>query len=423
MNRTKICRLALAGMLNIVGGVGIFGPIQVFAAENHQTVPAGREKTLAAASVFGRDLLFEAAGKFAPGKVATDTRNTGFVVLGEVNCPGEFELPGEVNVLSALLAAGGPGKNGSLRYLQVRLGEQLLGELDLYDYLLGGSLKNNFVLNGGEVIVVPAAGPTIKASGKLRRAGIFELKLSEMCLDKVVLLCGGVSASDSGCRIEILREIGGYRRVFMAIELEAGEPVPSVSLLPGDEVAVLERSFNQNPIVLEGCVVGKKVPYRDGIRLSDVIGDGACFEPDAALEYAEVLRKGVDGEVYEVIGFVPEKLTSDLTGDFSLRPSDRIVIFSQDFLNRNPVVFVEGAVKVPGRFGLSPEMDIKKVIAAAGGLGDGGESLGAELSRREIQNGRLVLSRSEVNLRAALHDDPRHNLKLKPFDSLRIYKP
>lgn len=77
-------------------------------------------------------------------------------------------------------------------------------------------------------------------------------------------------------------------------------------------------------------------------------GDGACFKPGAALEYAEVLRKGANDAVYEVFGFVPENLVrGDVTGDFCLRPSDRIMVFSRDFILNHPMVFVEGVVKNP----------------------------------------------------------------------------
>ena len=59
----------------------------------------------------------------------------------------------------------------------------------------------------------------------------------------------------------------------------------------------------------------------------------------------------------------------------------------------------------------------------AGGIRSVKTGLALELARREIVDGRLQYSRLEVNLAAALQGDPRHNLKLRPFDSLIVYCP
>lgn len=394
------------------------------ASEDHQAAKVVNQVVGCKSLVFGRDFLLSEAVRDCSGKMDQANEATRFVVMGEVNCPGEFELKGEVNVVSALLAAGGPSRNASLRRLEVRLDDQLLAEFDLYDYIIKGNLNNNFVFNGGESVVVPSAGPMLKACGDLLRTGVFELKLGEMVLDKFLHLCGGLATGESGCRIEILREIGGYKRVFLAIELEGDEPVPSVSLLPGDEVFVKNRMEERLTLSLEGSVNGGELAYRDGMRLSDVLSRSGILRPVTSLEYAEVLREGGSGDLYEVLGFVPRNLISgDLVGDFSLRPSDRIIFFSQEFLSRNPIVFVEGLVKNPGRQPLVREADIIKMIDMADGLSGDLEQLEGELSRREIKDGKLLFSQTKINIGAAVRGDPRHNLKLKPFDSLRIFKP
>ena len=422
MKNSRLVSLAMAGLLPVAGALVLTFPARCAAGQLSENLRPGAH-SFDKSKIYGRDTLSEAARNFRRSGKTAHAGKTSFVVVGEVNCPGEFELEGETDILNALLAAGGPGLNGSFRRLEVFLHDQLLGEFDLYDYLLTGHLANDFVLNGGEVIKVPLAGPLIKASGLLKKSGIFEVKPAELQVDRLVQLCGGVTGSDNGYRVEILRDAGGYRRTFFAVETEAGEGFPAISLQDGDEMVISKRLAAQVPVSIEGCVTGGKIPFREGMRLSEVLAHGNWLKAETSHEYGEVLRVSTDNKVYEAIGFAPGALiTGDLSGDFTLRPADRVIFFSRNFLDRSRLVFIDGVVKAPGKFNLGNKMNVKNLIDLAGGVGDRHENLGAELARREIKNGRLNFSRTEVNLNAVYDDDPRHNLSLKPFDSLRIFR-
>ncbi len=423
MKSSRFARVVFAGWLPFAGFVAPVCQPALGAEQVSSVKSLPMQNSIFSDAVFGRDSFADAVRNFKPAVRNSKAAKTGFVVVGEVNCPGEYELSGEVNVLTALLAAGGPAGGGSFRRVEVRLHDQLLGRFDLYDYLLNGHIKNDFVFNGGEIVYVPAAGPYVKVSGILKKTGIFEVEPSELFLDRMIRLCGGVDEAVDGYRVEILRSIGSYRRNFLTVEVEPGEKFSAIPLLPGDELILSSRKASLDPVTIEGCVAGRKIQFREGMRLSEVIGDGKTLHSDAALEYGEVLRTGSDKKVYEVIGFSPGAiLAGDCSGDFSLRPSDRIVIFSRSFLHQKSLVFVEGLAVSPGKFSFESEITIEKMIKNAGGLVGNAEELSAELARREISNGRLVFTRIEINLAAAMHGDPRHNLVIKPFDSLRIFR-
>ena len=55
-------------------------------------------------------------------------------VVGDVQRPGAYDVSSISTPLSALYAAGGPTSRGSLRILRQYRGNQLVREIDLYDF-------------------------------------------------------------------------------------------------------------------------------------------------------------------------------------------------------------------------------------------------------------------------------------------------
>ena len=373
--------------------------------------------------VFGREELgrLEKTQKNASATAAV--MSVSFLVMGEVNCPGEFDLAAPVSLVEAVAAAGGPTINGSLRKIRIDRSGKTVLEADLYNFLLPGGSGSGFQLAEGDVVSVQTGGPLIKVSGRASRVGVFEMMPEEMTLEKAMQFAGGFSEPFSACKIQIFRKIGGYRRVFLAMQLDRTERIPAVALLDGDEVVVSECLIAPEEVYLAGHCHEAMVPYNEGLRLSEILGSKVLKE-DTALDYGEILRKTSGSSYEEVLSFVPGQLVNgDNKTDVSLRPGDKVVLFSKKFLSENPVVMVEGMVARPGRLVVDADTDIRKVIVMAGGIRSTKTDLALELARRELVDGKLQYSRLEINLAAALQGDPRHNIRLKPFDSLTVYCP
>ena len=96
-------------------------------------------------------------------------------VSGDVARPGLYQVAGAGSVLSALYSAGGPTARGTFRKIEVRRGSELLGTVDLYDYLLRGINSTNLRLTSGDVVFVPPHGPQVKVTGEILRPAIYEL--------------------------------------------------------------------------------------------------------------------------------------------------------------------------------------------------------------------------------------------------------
>ena len=418
-------KTCLAGLLSFVVLPVVSGNVWITPADA-QILPVSdvcRGESLDRLAVFGREKIRLIAESGKKGSDAVEAMPVSFLVMGEVNCPGEFNLPAPVTLLDAVAAAGGPSVDGSLRKVRVdRSGKPAL-EADLYDFFVDERPVSDFYLAEGDVITFQAGGSLVKFSGQVSRAGIFEMLPGEMTLEKALLLTGSFSGPFSACKVEILRNIGGYKRAFFTIQLAESEKAPAMPLLDGDEIRVSECRLVPEKIVLTGYCHKAEVVYGEGLRLSEVLA-GKVLKEDTALEYGEILRKTSGAGYEEVLSFVPEQiLHGNNHTDVTLRPGDKVVLFSKKFLSENPVVSVEGMVARPGRFVLDGETDIRKMIMMAGGIRSTKANLALELARRELVDGKLQYSRLEINLASALQGDPRHNLKLRPFDSLTIYCP
>lgn len=420
VRKTDLAGLLFALVLPVSAGNVLVAPVDA------QTLPVSdvcSVELLDRSAVFGREELRLIAENRKKPVDPAEAMSVSFLVMGEVCCPGEFDLSSPVSVLDAVAAAGGPSINGNLRKVRIDRSGKAVLEVDLYDFLFSGSQASSFYLAEGDVVSVLPAGPLVKVSGKAVRTGIFEMVPREMTLEGALRLAGGLAEPYLACRVEIFRNIGGYKRTFFTMQLAESEKIPAMAILDGDEIRISECIPVQEEVFLAGHCRKAKIIYNEGLRISDVLA-GKILKEDTALEYGEVLRK-TSGDAYEeALSFVPEQiLRGDNKTDVTLRPGDKIVLFSKKFLSDNPVVSVEGMVARPGRFVLDGETDVRKMIIAAGGIRSTKARLALELARRELVNGKLQYSRLEINLAAALQGDPRHNVRLRPFDSLIVYCP
>ena len=82
----------------------------------------------------------------------TQIRPVAITVLGEANTPGPHLVNGYASVLNALYASGGIKTSGSLRVIKVYRNNQLLKEIDLYNYITTGKLDSDIRLTNNDII-------------------------------------------------------------------------------------------------------------------------------------------------------------------------------------------------------------------------------------------------------------------------------
>lgn len=323
-------------------------------------------------------------------------RSNQVFVLGDVTRPGSYRISAAGTALTALYAAGGPTDNGSLREVVVRRGGKVIATLDVYDYLLRGDASRDPRLENGDVVFVPVHGPHVRISGEVVRPGIYELRPGET-LRELVAAAGGFKATASQRRLLVDRILppeqrvpGGRDRVTIDVAAapeaanggSGAAAVPSMPLVPGDEVRVLpvvERVRNRVNVLGHVWTPGLQ-GYTPGMRLSDAIRAAGGVRSDAYLDRVIISRLQPDS-TRRVLHARLADTTGAVVDDVLLQEDDEIRVFSRVDFRPDRHVSVTGAVRKPGRYPFHEGMTMRDLLLLAGGLQEGAYLREAEIAR------------------------------------------
>lgn len=376
---------------------------------------------------YGASRLARAAERYYPATADSNcVGEVSFIVAGEVRSPGEYSLPAPINLLSALLAAGGPTPAGSMRQVQVYHDGSLLGEFDLYGFFNEGRIVDDFIFNGGEHVVVMPHGARVSVSGSVAAPAVFELKPDELNLQQLFELCGGFAGKYEAYRIEVIRVAESRRNIAFSADVSAEARVPDFKLIDGDRVSVYENTGSRPGLAFVQFPDGssRKVVLHKIMRLSHLLDDLQPLPDNISKSYAEILRVGRPDKKYEVIGISIEGLSKmiaagDSSHDLVIRPGDRLVLFDRDFIEKKPVVGLEIRGQSPMFTDYRPGMKISDLLKTIEVELPGKQSR-AKINRRRLSGARLESMGLQVNLSAARRGSKRHDVELQPFDVLVI---
>jgi protein involved in polysaccharide export with SLBB domain len=311
-------------------------------------------------------------------------------VVGEVGRPGSYQIPATGSVLTAIYQAGGLTERAGFREVQVRRGAELLGTVDLYDYLLGGVVPSGLQLASGDVIFVPVRGARVKIAGEVNRPAIYEIKRGETLRD-LVRLAGGLTplASTEAATIDRilppeLRPAPGLERTVLTVNLkEALDPkAPPVTLAAGDSVTVFAvKSPRRNVVTITGNVWQPGTySLRPGMRLWDLIALAGGLRPETYEDRVQIVRTYPDSTRQ----LVAASLTGGPDGNQVnpvLREWDEVTVYSRAEFTPERYVAVFGAVRKQGIVPFADSMTLRDAILLAGGLRNDAYLMEAEVSR------------------------------------------
>ena len=371
-----------------------------------------------------------------------DLRAIRVFVLGETRQPGSYSVSGMATMTTALFASGGVKPIGSLRNIQLKRRGTVVRSLDLYDLLIAGDTSDDSQLQPGDVIFIPPAGSTVSIDGEVQRPAIYELS-GEATVSDVLRMAGGLTAEADPGRASLTRIDPESRRVVMEIDLRNGTRA-SQALRNGDVLRVSRlRPQVDLGVTLNGFVHRPgPVAWREGLRLTDVIGSADELQSNADQQYILIRREtGRDRRLSVLSADLNRALAAPGSdADVRLMPRDQIFVFElasgreriikpildeillQSALDRpTEVVRVAGRVKVPGEYPLEPGMRVSDLIRAGGNLQAAAYGGKAELARYRVgESGTRQTELVEVDLAAVRSGDREADLLLGPFDSLLV---
>lgn len=326
------------------------------------------------------------------------------IVAGEVVKAGVVALrPGD-GLMEALAAVGGltPNADGAHATVQ-RRGQAQLQSVNLAQ-LLDGDLKQNLVLNDGDVIRVPRlAVATYQVEGEVRLPGMKALPPEGAPhVLEVLSNCGLTDRADRN-RIVLTRK---GQSAPITIDLDrvlAGDTSANVLVQPGDVLMVASRMEVQ----VAGAVKAAGAHLlRNGGTLMEAILFAGGFNPDADRTAIEITHHDGTMEKASLAG------VTTMVGGPVLRPGDVVLVKT----SRPGVITLFGAVKNAGSMPYRRGMTITDVLMD-GGLDENAKWKAITVIRGEDGPNHQLLN---FNLEAYLKSPQTQNIALEPGDRIVV---
>ena len=205
-------------------------------------------------------------------------------VVGPAQRPGVYTLASQSTLLSAIVMAGGPASNGSMRKVLLRRDGKVISELDIYGFLVQGDKSRDVQLAAGDVVVFQPAGARVALNGALDTPAIYELKTPEEPVQEVLRYAGGTPplANPNLAQLERI-DVSQPKAARFVEEFKLDATGLQKPLRDGDVLTLLPISPQfANAVTLRGHVAQPlRYPFKPGMRIRDLIPDReALISPD-----------------------------------------------------------------------------------------------------------------------------------------------
>jgi protein involved in polysaccharide export with SLBB domain len=359
-------------------------------------------------------------------------RSIQIFVLGSARQPGAYTVSSLSTLVNALFASGGPSATGSMRHTQLRRGNRILVDFDIYDLLRRGDKAHDVQLLPGDVIYIPPAGPQVAIMGSVNEPGIYELK-GETTIAAALSDAGGLTNLAEADRV-LLEKIENHRRRGVEDFPLDASGLQRV-LKDGDLLRIFPISPQfENAVTLRGNVAQPgRFPWHEGMRVSDLIPsrnflitreywnqqnrlagmahvdmmtDLAENSAEINWDHASIERLDEQDLSTRLISFnLGNAIGNPASADNQpLKPGDVITIFSRSDLplavdKHATFVRVSGEVNAPGVYRVEPGDTLRDVVERAGGLTPHSYLYASQLTRvstRQAEEEELRVSQAQM---------------------------
>jgi len=318
-------------------------------------------------------------------------RSIRVTIIGEAKKPGTYTVSSLATSFNALYVCGGPSFNGSYRNIELVRDNKVYRVIDLYNFLLKGSLADNVLLKDQDVIRIPYYQARVSVEGEVKRPGIFEVQPGDNLQD-VLNAAGGFSDSAYRSSITVTQITNKERSVATVDQSHFATYQPQ----GGDVVSVgkvLERYSNR--VQLKGAVMRPGYyELSDNLTLRKLVERADGLREDAFLNRGIITRLKDDLTV-ESVSFNVGDIMDGSASDVPLKRDDVITISSIFDLRDKFTVAIQGEVRKPGTYDYKDSISIKDLIFEAGGFTQTATGKRIEVARR-VTNGDATANFTEI---------------------------
>ncbi len=344
-------------------------------------------------------------------------------VVGQARRPGTYNLSSLSTLVSGLFASGGPTADGSMRTVQLKRGNQLVTEFDLYAFLSQGNKTADAKLLDGDVIVIPPAYGHVALTGKVTTPAVYEIKNESETLEQLLAVAGGLPVVADPRKAYLERITPGTSQPRRVEEFALDASGLKRTLKKGDVLNVISMVPEfANAVTLRGNVSQpQRLPFKEGMRIRDLIPSKESLISRASvarqnsalgelknqetlagqvgnlidqinLDYAVVERVDRANLNVQLMPFNLGRVLANANDpdNLQLQAGDIITVFSVNdvrvpLAKRRVYVRVEGEVARPGVYQMTPGETLQTLLDKAGGLTKDAYLYGSEFYREEVK--------------------------------------
>tara|TARA_A100001015_G_scaffold238694_1_gene271733 strand:+ start:287 stop:1999 length:1713 start_codon:yes stop_codon:yes gene_type:complete len=219
-------------------------------------------------------------------------RSIQIFVLGNAYSPGAYTVSSLSNISNVLFFSGGPTDNGSLRNITVKRQGKEIGNLDFYEFLIKGNIKNDIRLQSNDAILINPTGKTISITGQVKNQARYELLENEDFTD-LIFYASGLTNKANKNKLTLSSFAENGERIYKNLSLDE---ISEVVLKDGDEIFVHTLSNTPRNIIKVAGEISSSgfVAFEEGLSLEDIVRPEDFFESTYA-PFAIIERENTFG--------------------------------------------------------------------------------------------------------------------------------
>ena len=343
-------------------------------------------------------------------------------VIGEVPSPGTYQVSALATVFHAMFHAKGVREPGTVRDIKVVRNNKTVASVDMYDFLINGSRKNDVRLEEGDVIVVSPYKNIVKIKGEVKRPLNFEMKDGETVAD-LLRYAGGFAKSAYSDNVNVVRQNAHNISVSVVESAQFG----SFALKNGDEIEVKKMNARyENRIVAAGSVLlPGEFELNDEVNsVRKLIRKAGGLHPEAFTQRAIIHRQHED-RTLETMPINLEGVINGSKPDVPLMNNDSLYIYSIYDMQDYGVLTINGEVNDPGVFPFAANTTVQDLILQAGGLLRSASMARIDVARMIVDNESLVAQKDistyyTFTLNNGFAVDGADTFVLEPYDVVTV---